>query len=71
VGEVLDTIRSLASEGITMLIVSHEMAFVREVSDRVVMMDRGEIVETGDPASVFDTPRTDRARAFVGKILRH
>jgi polar amino acid transport system ATP-binding protein len=71
VGEVLDTIRSLASEGITMLIVSHEMAFVREVSDRVVMMDRGEIVETGDPTSVFDTPRTDRARAFVGKILRH
>jgi polar amino acid transport system ATP-binding protein len=71
VGEVLDTIRSLASEGITMLIVSHEMAFVREVSDRVVMMDRGEIVETGDPATVFDAPRTDRARAFVGKILRH
>ncbi len=55
----------------TALIVSREMAFVPEVSDRVVIMDRGEIVETGDPATLFDAPRTDRACAFVGKILRH
>ncbi len=71
VGEVLDTIRGLAAEGMTMLVVSHEMAFVREVSTRIVMMDKGQIVEHGTPADIFDAPRTDRAREFVGRILRH
>jgi polar amino acid transport system ATP-binding protein len=71
VNEVLDTIRALTREGITMLIVSHEMAFVREVSTRVVMMDHGRVVETGPPAQIFDTPREDRTRQFVSRILRH
>jgi len=71
VNEVLDTIRGLAAEGMTMLIVSHEMAFVREVASRVVMMDKGTVVEEGPPKQIFDSPRTDRAREFVGKILRH
>ena len=71
VNEVLDTIRGLAREGMTMLIVSHEMAFVREVASRVVMMDKGMVVEEGPPKQIFDAPRTDRAREFVGKILRH
>ena len=71
VNEVLDTIRGLAAEGMTMLIVSHEMGFVREVASKVVMMDKGLIVEEGPPKQIFDAPRTDRAREFVGKILRH
>ncbi len=71
VGEVLDTIRVLAADGMTMLIVSHEMGFVREVSSRVVMMDQGSIVEKGPPAQVFDAPKTLRAREFVSRILRH
>ena len=71
VNEVLDSIRGLAAEGMTMLIVSHEMAFVREVASKVVMMDKGLVVEEGPPKQIFDAPRTDRAREFVGKILRH
>jgi polar amino acid transport system ATP-binding protein len=71
VNEVLDTIRGLAADGMTMLIVSHEMAFVREVASKVVMMDKGLVVEEGPPKQIFDAPRTDRAREFVGKILRH
>ena len=55
----------------TMLIVSHEMGFVREVSSRVVMMDQGRVVEGGQPAQIFDGARTERARGFVGRILRH
>jgi polar amino acid transport system ATP-binding protein len=71
VNEVLDTIRELASDGITMFIVSHEMSFVREVSSKVVFMAGGYIVETGTPQQVFDTPQEARTREFVGKILRH
>jgi polar amino acid transport system ATP-binding protein len=71
VNEVLDVIRTLTSEGITMLIVSHEMAFVREISTRVVMMDEGRVVEVGPPRQIFDAPREERTRNFVGKILRH
>lgn len=71
VNEVLDTIRKLASDGMTMIIVSHEMGFVREISDQVVMMDEGQIVELGTPLEIFDQPKTDRAREFFGKILRH
>ena len=71
VNEVLDTIRALTSEGITMLIVSHEMAFVREVSTRVAMMDEGRIVECGPAARIFDSPAKERTRDFVSKILKH
>ena len=71
VTEVLDTIRGLAADGMTMLIVSHEMGFVREVASKVVMMDGGRIVESGTPADLFDRPQTQRARDFFGKILRH
>ena len=71
VGEVLDAIRKLAAEGMTMVIVSHEMGFVREVADKVVFMDAGQIVEAGTPAELFDTPKTDRARDFFSTILRH
>ncbi len=71
VSEVLDTIRLLAKEGMTMLIVSHEMAFIREVASRVVFMAGGRIVETGVPAQIFDAPAEARTRDFVSKILRH
>ena len=71
VGEVLDTIRGLAAEGMTMVIVSHEMGFVREVSSKVAMMDQGRVVEEGPPARIFDGAQTERARGFVSRILRH
>jgi polar amino acid transport system ATP-binding protein len=71
VNEVLDTIRELASDGITMFIVSHEMGFVREVSSKVVFMAGGHVIETGTPQQVLDAPQEARTREFVGKILRH
>jgi polar amino acid transport system ATP-binding protein len=71
VSEVLDTIRELSSDGITMLIVSHEMSFVREVSAKVVFMAGGLVVEAGTPQQVFDAPQEARTREFVSKILRH
>ena len=71
VTEVLDSVRLLASEGMTMFIVSHEMGFVREVSSKVVFMDAGHVVEVGGPRDLFDQPKEARTREFVGKILRH
>ena len=71
VTEVLDTIRELASGGMTMIIVSHEMGFVREISDQVIMMDEGRIVEIGSPEDIIDNPKTQRDKDFFGKILRH
>ena len=71
VNEVLETIRTLTSEGITMLIVSHEMAFVREISTRVAMMDEGRLIECGPPTQIFDAPKERRTRDFVSMILRH
>ncbi len=71
VSEVLATIRTLTGEGITMLIVSHEMAFVREVSTQVAVMDQGSIVEIGPPERIFDRPRQARTREFVASILKH
>ena len=71
VNEVLDTVRQLANDGMTMLIVSHEMGFVREVASKVVFMDKGKVVEEGAPKQLLDNPSTDRAREFMGKILRH
>ncbi len=70
VNEVLDSIRRLASEGMTMIIVSHEMAFVREVSSTVIFMDGGLVVERGSPQAIFDNPENQRAKDFFGKILR-
>ncbi len=71
VNEVLDTVRMLAADGMTMFIVSHEMGFVREVSSKVVFMDSGQVVEMGDARQIFDAPTQARTREFVGKILRH
>ena len=70
VGEVLDTVQALASTGITLLIVSHEMAFVRRISHRVVMMDEGRVVETGPAEAVFGAPQQARTQAFMRAILR-
>lgn len=71
INEVLDTVRLLAREGMTMVIVSHEMAFVREVSSKVIFMDEGKVVEIGNPKEILDHPKTARAREFMAKILRH
>jgi polar amino acid transport system ATP-binding protein len=71
INEVLDTIRQLAEDGMTMLIVSHEMTFVREISSKVVMMDEGQMVEVGPPGQIIDNPKTDRAKEFFSKVLRH
>ena len=70
VKEVLDTMVDLAEEGMTMICVTHEMAFARQVANRVVFMDAGEIVEAGDPSEFFDSPRHERARRFLGQIRR-
>ena len=70
VKEVLDTIRILASEGMTMLIVSHEMVFVKELSNKVVFMDQGEIIEYNTPQNIFDNPTENRTANFVSKILK-
>jgi polar amino acid transport system ATP-binding protein len=71
VSEVLDSIRALARAGMTMLIVSHEMGFIREVAGKVAFMAHGKVVETGPPAQIFDAPREARTQEFVSKILRH
>ncbi len=71
VSEVLDAIRILAADGMTMLIVSHEMGLVREISTKVVMMDRGKVIEEGSADRIFDNPQTRRCQEFVGKILSH
>jgi polar amino acid transport system ATP-binding protein len=69
VKEVLDVLRELAAEGMTMLIVTHEMGFAREVGDQVVFMDGGVIVEQGKPADVLDNPREERTKKFLGRVL--
>ena len=71
VGEVLDSIRLLAEEGMTMLIVSHEMGFVREVAARVAFMADGRVVEVAPPKEIFDAPKEPRTKDFVARILRH
>lgn len=67
--EVLDVMLQLAQEGMTMMVVSHEMGFARAAADRVVFMDKGEIVEIGSPEQVFDTPEQARTKAFLEKVL--
>lgn len=69
VGEVLSVMKSLAKEGMTMVVVTHEMGFAREVSDRVVFMDAGVIQEQGTPEEVFGNPQNDRTKDFLGKVL--
>ena len=69
VGEVLDLIKNLAHDGMTMVIVTHEMGFAREVADRVLFMDSGKIAEDGTPADVFDHPKLPRTQEFLSKVL--
>ena len=71
VGSVLAVMRSLRESGMTMIVVSHEMAFARNAADRVVFMDDGLIVEQGPPAAIFENPKEERTRAFIGQIQRH
>ena len=68
-GEVLEVMKELAREGMTMIIVTHEMGFAREVADRVLFMDGGYIVEEGTPAEVFGSPKNARTRDFLNKVL--
>ncbi|WP_276316565.1 amino acid ABC transporter ATP-binding protein [Halomonas flagellata] len=71
IGEVLDAMRELAKEGMTMVIVTHEMGFAREVADRVIFIHQGEIVEQGPPETLFDAPQNDRTRNFLSRVLKH
>ena len=69
VGEVLDVMRQLAEEGMTMVVVTHEMGFAREVSDRVLFVDDGQILEQGKPEEVFEHPKEERTKSFLSKVL--
>ena len=69
VGEVLDVMKNLAQQGMTMVVVTHEMAFAKEVSDRVVFMDQGVILEQGSPKEVFGNPKEPRTREFLSRYL--
>ena len=69
VGEVLDVMRALANEGMTMVIVTHEMGFAREVGDRLLFVDEGRIIESGVPREVFENPKEERTRSFLSKVL--
>ncbi|AIQ11209.1 amino acid ABC transporter ATP-binding protein [Paenibacillus durus] len=71
VGEVLDVMRTLAKEGMTMVVVTHEMGFAREVADRVIFMDQGQIVEEAAPEQFFANPREERTRTFLSRVLSH
>jgi ABC-type polar amino acid transport system ATPase subunit len=71
VGEVLDTMKELARDGMTMICVTHEMGFARQVADRVVFMEAGKILEVQPPEHFFDQPKSERTRTFLGKILKH
>ena len=69
VGEVLDVMKELARQGMTMVIVTHEMGFAREVADRVLFLDAGELIEEGTPAELFDNPKQERVKDFLSKVL--
>ena len=71
IGEVLDVMRELASEGMTMLVVTHEMGFAREVAHRVIYIHEGRIVEEGPPDQIFDNPQNERTQAFLSRVLKH
>jgi len=70
IGEVLDVMKNLAREGMTMVVVSHEMGFAREVADRAIFMDEGRIIEEGTPDQLFNHPREERTRTFLSKVLK-
>ena len=69
VGEVLDVMKKLASEGMTMVVVTHEMGFAREVGTRVIFMDDGQIIEEASPKELFSNPKHPRTKDFLGKVL--
>jgi ABC-type polar amino acid transport system ATPase subunit len=71
VKEVLDVMRELADEGMTMMVVTHEIGFAREAAHRVVFMDGGVIVEDGPPSQVLDNPQEERTKSFLGLVLEH
>ncbi|MGM0832578.1 MAG: amino acid ABC transporter ATP-binding protein [Pseudomonadota bacterium] len=71
IGEVLDAMRELAKEGMTMVIVTHEMGFAREVADRVIFIHKGEIAEQGPPEQLFDAPQHERTQSFLARVLKH
>ncbi|WP_296081512.1 amino acid ABC transporter ATP-binding protein [uncultured Agrobacterium sp.] len=71
VGEVLDVMRRLAGTGVTMIVVTHEMGFAKQVADRVIFMDGGKLVEMGTPQQIFDTPKEERTRSFLRAVLNH
>jgi ABC-type polar amino acid transport system ATPase subunit len=69
--EVLDVMEDLAREGMTMVVVTHEMGFARHVADRMVFLEGGRIVEVGTPDEIFENPRHERTRVFLSQVLRH
>jgi polar amino acid transport system ATP-binding protein len=69
VGEVLDVMKQLAHDGMTMVVVTHEMGFAREVGDRVIFMDEGKIVEENTPEEIFSNPKSERLQGFLAKVL--
>ncbi len=71
IGEVLDVMRELARSGMTMLVVTHEMGFARDVADRVIVMDEGRIIEEGPPEEIFSNPKEERTKNFLHRILHH
>ena len=71
INEVLDVMRNLAHEGMTMIVVTHEMGFAREVAHRIVFMDEGQVIESAPPERFFSSPKHERTRIFLSKILSH
>jgi len=71
IGEVLDAMRELAKEGMTMVIVTHEMGFAREVADSIIFIHKGEIAEQGTPEQLFDSPQHERTQSFLARVLKH
>jgi len=71
IGEVLDVMKTLAKEGMTMVVVTHEMGFAREVADRIIFMDEGQIIEDTKPVDFFANPKQERARLFLSRVLNH
>ena len=69
VGEVLEVMKKLVTEGMTMVVVTHEMGFAREVADRVIFMDEGIIIEDGTPEDIFSNPKNERTKEFLNKVL--
>jgi ABC-type polar amino acid transport system ATPase subunit len=71
INEVLEVMTDLAREGMTMMVVTHEMGFARRVAHRVIFMDEGQVIEQGDPTTFFAAPKSERTRQFLSKILHH